>query len=145
MPFINNTHAHTLKTLRYSYIYTVNNLFTQAMNFGERLKKARIEKGLSKSDLAKSIGVHYSQIGRYEDKGAQPAADVLAKLANALEVSSDYLMNGSSDDLANSSLTDKELLNQFKAIEKLSDKDKGVVKVFLDAFITKNKLKQLAL
>jgi len=54
-------------------------------------------------------------------------------------------MNGTSDDLANSSLTDKELLNQFKAIEKLSDNDKSVVKVFLDAFITKNKLKQLAL
>jgi len=27
-------------------------------------------------------------------------------------------MSGSSDDLADSSLTDKELLNQFKAIEK---------------------------
>lgn len=115
------------------------------MSFSERLKKARLEKGFSKSDLAKEIGVHYSQIGRYEDKGAQPAADVLGKLANALEVSSDFLMNGSSDDMANSSLTDKELLNQFKAIEKLSDSDKSVVKVFLDAFITKNKIKQLAL
>ena len=87
------------------------------MSFSERLKKARLEKGFSKSDLAKEIGVHYSQIGRYEDKGAQPAADVLGKLANALEVSSDFLMNGSSDDMANSSLTDKELLNQFKAIK----------------------------
>jgi transcriptional regulator with XRE-family HTH domain len=115
------------------------------MSFSERLKKARLEKGFSKSDLAKEIGVHYSQIGRYEDKGAQPAADVLSKLANALEVSSDFLMNGTSDDMANNSLTDKELLNQFKAIEKLSDNDKSVVKVFLDAFITKNKIKQLAL
>jgi len=62
--------------------------------FNERLKKTRLEKGFSKSDLANKIGVHYSQIGRYEDKGAQPSADVLTKLANALEVSSDYLMNG---------------------------------------------------
>lgn len=54
-------------------------------------------------------------------------------------------MNGSSDDLADSTLTDKELLNQFKTIEKLSEKDKCVVKVFLDAFITKGKLKQLVL
>lgn len=115
------------------------------MSFSERLKKARLEKGYSKSDLAKQIGVHYSQIGRYEEKGAQPSADVLAKLANALEVTSDFLMNGTSDDLANSSLTDKELLNQFKIIEKLPESDKNVVKVFLDAFITKGKLKQLAL
>ena len=112
--------------------------------FNERLKKTRLEKGFSKSDLANKIGVHYSQIGRYEDKGAQPSADVLTKLANALEVSSDYLMNGTPDDLANSSLSDKELLNQFKIIEKLPEQDRSVVKIFLDAFITKGKLKQLA-
>lgn len=115
------------------------------MSFSERLKKARLAKGFSKSDLAKTINVHYSQIGRYEDKGAQPSADVLAKLANALEVTSDFLMNGSSEDLAGSNLIDKELLNQFKIIEKLPEDDKNVVKVFLDAFITKGKLKQLAL
>ena len=39
------------------------------MSFSERLKKARLEKGYSKSDLAKEINVHYSQIGRYEEKG----------------------------------------------------------------------------
>lgn len=89
--------------------------------------------------------MHYSQIGRYEEKGAQPSADILAKLANALEVTSDYLMNGTSDDLANSSLTDKELLNQFKMIEKMTEEKKSVVKIFLDAFITKDKIKQLAL
>jgi hypothetical protein len=56
-------------------------------------------KGFSKSDLVREIGVHYSQIGRYEEKCAQPSADVLVKLVNALEVFSDYLMNGTSDDL----------------------------------------------
>jgi hypothetical protein len=70
---------------------------------------------------------------------------ILAKLANALEVTSDFLMNGTSDDLANSSLTDKELLNQFKMIEKMTEEKKSVVKIFLDAFITKDKIKQLAL
>ncbi len=114
------------------------------MELGDRLKQLRLQKGLSKSDLAKEIGVHYSQIGRYEDKGARPSADILAKLANVLEVSSDYLMNGTSDDLAESSLTDKELLNQFKIIEKMPDDKKSVVKEFLDAFITKDKLRQLA-
>jgi len=54
-------------------------------------------------------------------------------------------MYGTSDNQANNSLTDKELLNQFKVIEKLPEQDKSVVKIFLDAFITKGKLKQLAL
>jgi len=115
------------------------------MEFSNRLKKARLEKNLSKSDLADKIGVHYSQIGRYEEKGALPSADVLANLANVLEVSSDFLMNGTSDDLANNTLTDKELLNQFKSIEKMNDTDKNVIKILIDAFITKAKIKQLVL
>jgi transcriptional regulator with XRE-family HTH domain len=115
------------------------------MSFAIRLKKARVDKGLSQTELASLVGIHYTQIGRYENKGSQPSADVLAKLANALEISSDFLMNGTSDDLAGNTLTDKELLNQFKIIEKLPEKDRSVVKVFLDAFITKGKLKQLAL
>lgn len=114
------------------------------MDFHQRLKQLRTEKGLSKGDLATLATVHYSQIGRYEEKGATPSADIMTKIANALGVSSDFLMNGSSDDLANSSLTDKELLNQFKAIEGMQEEDKTVIKTLIDAFITKKKIQQLA-
>jgi hypothetical protein len=58
----------------------------------------------------------FEYIDWYKKKGAQPLADILSKLANSLGVSSDFLTNGTSDDLAESSLTDKELLTQFKAI-----------------------------
>jgi len=47
--------------------------------------------------------------------------------------------------MTENSLTDKELLNQFIIIEKLPEYDITVVKVLLDAFITKGKLKQLSL
>jgi hypothetical protein len=47
--------------------------------------------------------------------------------------------------LADNSLSDEELLNQFKAIEKMQDNDKSVVKTLIDAFITKKKIQQLAL
>ncbi|QMU66638.1 MAG: helix-turn-helix domain-containing protein [Flavobacteriaceae bacterium] len=113
------------------------------MNFHQRLKKLRTQKSLSKSDLANKIGVHYSQIGRYEDKGSMPSADVMTKLANSLEVTSDFLMNGNTDEFAENSLTDKELLNLFKTIEKLPREDKSVVKIFLDAFITKKQIQQI--
>jgi len=52
--------------------------------------------------------------------------------------------NGSTDELAENTLNDKELLNQFKAIEKMNDNDKSVVKTLIDAFITKRKIQQLA-
>jgi transcriptional regulator with XRE-family HTH domain len=113
--------------------------------FATRLKKARIDKGLSKTELGEAISVHYSQIGRYEEKGASPNADVMTKLANVLGLSVDYLMNGSKNNLADDTLKDKELLNQFKTIEALPDTDKSVVKIFLDAFITKKLIQKLAL
>lgn len=69
----------------------------------------------------------------------------MAKVSNALGVSSDFLMSGCSDDLADSTLTDKELLNQFKAIEKMQENDKSLVKTLINAFITKKKIQQLAM
>ena len=58
------------------------------ISFAKRSKKIRQEKGFSQQDLAELAGVHYTQIGRYENKGANPASDVLAKIANALGVTS---------------------------------------------------------
>jgi transcriptional regulator with XRE-family HTH domain len=116
------------------------------MDFSSRLKQLRTDKGLSKLELSEIAQVHHVQIGRYENKGAMPSADVLAKLANALSVSTEYLLNGNKEDFANETLIDKELLNQFKSIEKLSDDKKHIVKELIDAFIFKSNLqKQLAL
>lgn len=115
------------------------------MSFAQRLKKTRIDKGLSQTELGTLAGIHYTQIGRYENKGSQPSAEVLSKLANALGVSSDFLTNGTTNEMAENTLSDKELLNQFKAVEQMDDKDKGVIKMLIDAFITKRKIQHLAL
>ena len=69
--------------------------------------------------------MHYTQIGRYESKGVKPSGEVLAKIANALGVTSDYLMSGSSQDQAEAALTDRELLNQFQKVEQLPQDKKG--------------------
>jgi len=65
-------------------------------------------------------------------------------MANVLEVSSDFLTNGSTEELAENTLNDKELLNQSMAIEKRPDNDKNIVKTLIDAFITKRKVQQMA-
>ncbi|HEY0655741.1 MAG TPA: helix-turn-helix transcriptional regulator [Chryseosolibacter sp.] len=111
------------------------------MSLSERLKEARTKKGLSQSDLAKKVKLHYTQIGRYENKGAQPSADILSKLADALDVTTDYLMSGSQDEMAEG-ISDKELMTQFKRIAKLPKEKKAIVKELLDAFLLKNDLKE---
>ena len=112
------------------------------MDFGSRLKQLRTDKGFSKLGLSEIAQVHHVQIGRYENKGAMPSTDALTKLANALNVSTEFLLNGTNEDFANEVLIDKELLNQFKSIEKFSEEKKHIVKELIDAFILKSNLQQ---
>lgn len=112
---------------------------------GERIIRLRKEKGFSQTELANLVGVSYAQIGRYETKGAQPAAEVLKKIADALCTTSDFLINGGTDEKALATLNDNELLQQFKEVDKMNNDDKATIKKLIDAFITKNKIKQLVL
>ena len=116
------------------------------MELQERLKQARNEKKISQQELAKLVGVHYTNIGRYERGEAVPSAHVLNKLAQSLDVTPDYLINGTLDDKADSSISDSELLIMFKKVEKLPAEKKRLVKEFLDSFLFKdNAQRQLAL
>ncbi len=112
------------------------------MEFKERLKQARVNKGLSQNQLAKEIGVHVTNISRYERGENRPTSDVLTKLANALDVTGDFLMDGSMDDKAQSAISDKELLSQFQKVSQLSNDKKLIVKELLDAFLIKTDLQQ---
>ena len=112
------------------------------MNIGDRIKKIRTSKGYTQTELANIVGLTYIQIGRYENDKSNPSSDVLQKLAQALDTTTDYLMNGNTEQVE-AQLADKELLKQFKAVEKLKDEDKHLVKTFIDAFITKRQLQAL--
>lgn len=111
------------------------------MTFAERLKKTRLDKGISQTDLGKAVGIHYTQIGRYENKGSQPSAEVLSKIADALDTSTDFLMYGSRDEIAGG-ISDKELVTQFKRITKLPEDRKFILKELIDAFLFKSEVQQ---
>lgn len=111
----------------------------------DRILDARKKKGVSQQDLGKAAKVHFSNIGKYERGEATPAADILNRIAKALEVSTDYLLNGTSHDKSADAINDEELLLQFRKVEQLPSDKKQLVKEFLDAFIFKSDLqKQLA-
>ena len=59
-------------------------------------------------------------------------------------MSSDYLLDGATDEAAKARFADRELLQQFQEVEQLPDEDKNVVKKLLDAFLTKKHLQALA-
>ena len=115
------------------------------MSIGTRIKELRTQKRLKQTELGAIVGLTYVQIGRYELGKAEPSSNMLSKLAKALDTTADYLVN---DDMSDASitaqLTDRELLKQFKEVELFSPEDKQVVKIFIDAFITKRHIQELA-
>jgi len=107
------------------------------MEFKDRLKQIRSSKKLSQNELAKLVEVHVTNISRYERGENKPTTQVLSKLANALDTTTDFLMSGSSDERANENISDKELLSLFKRVSSLSSDRKKIVKEFLEAFVFK--------
>ena len=114
------------------------------MAIGERIKELRTQKKLTQTELAKLVDLSYIQVGRYETQKSNPSADIIQRLALALDTTTDYLMKGKEDDAATAQLNDKELLKQFKQVELLNNEDKHLVKTFIDAFLTKRQIQQLA-
>lgn len=103
---------------------------------------ARKKKGISQQDLGAAAKVHFTNVGKYERGESVSAADILNRIAKALDVSTDYLLKGTLTDKIPDAITDEELLGQFRKVEGLPANKKKLVKEFLDAFIFKNDLQK---
>jgi transcriptional regulator with XRE-family HTH domain len=112
--------------------------------FAQRLRELRKQKNLSQTELGELASLHYTHIGRFERGASRPSVDTLKRLSDALGVSSDYLLDGATDEAAKARFEDRELLRQFQEIEHLPDEDKNVVKKLLDAFLVKKQLQAMA-
>lgn len=65
------------------------------MNFGERMKQIRKEKGLSQRELGEKIGVKQQTIAQYEALENAPKATSIERISEALGVSFHELLTGS--------------------------------------------------
>lgn len=68
---------------------------------GERLRKARIKKGLKQAEVAKRLGVTRSVISRYELGINDPPSENIIKLAEIYGVSPNYLLGFKEEKTAN--------------------------------------------
>ena len=132
--------------LLFAFNVNLNSLFTQKLfimdNIGKRIQELRKEKELSQTELADNVGVSYAQISRYENKGAQPPAEVLSKLATVLNTSVDYIIHGDSNAKAMATLKDAKLLTYFKEVEQLPEEEKGTILKVVAALIHEYKTQQ---
>jgi transcriptional regulator with XRE-family HTH domain len=94
--------------------------------FQARLRAARDLRGWSQSDLGSRAGMPSSSIAHFETGSRKPSFDTLRRLANALEVTTDYLL-GRVDDPALAEAGDP----LFRDVGKLTGGDRDLAKDFL--------------
>jgi transcriptional regulator with XRE-family HTH domain len=101
--------------------------------FRERLRTARELRSWSQSDLASRCGMPTSSVGHFEGGTRKPSFDNLRKLANALEVTTDYLL-GRVDDPGRAEAGDP----LFRDIGKLSGGDRDLARDFLQMLASRS-------
>lgn len=99
-------HSAGKKILLLYSLFTILKMLVMANKFGDNLKKIRVEKNVSQQELADLINTHSTHISRYERNLAAPSIDVVKKIAEALDVSTDTLIYGTQDEKVNNSLKD---------------------------------------
>jgi len=105
--------------------------------FQERLKAARELRKLNQSDLAARAGMPPSSIAHFESGSRKPSFDTLRRLANSLEVTTDFLL-GRVDDPGMAEGGDP----LFRDVGKLTAGDRELAKDFLKMLAERNQAKR---
>ena len=102
--------------------------------FQERLRAARELRKWNQGALAERAGMPPSSIAHFESGSRKPSFDTLRRLANALEVTTDYLL-GRVDDPSLAQAADP----LFRDVGKLTGHDRELAKDFLKMLADRNK------
>ena len=107
------------------------------MSFTARFVQLRRKHGLTQQQMADSVGIHITQVKRYESGEAQPSLDLLKKIALAFNVTADWLIfeDGERE-------PQNELKLKFEAITQMDEEEQRSIASLLDAMILKHQTKR---
>jgi len=106
------------------------------MALADNMMLLRKKKGISQAELGKMTGTSGDVIGRYERGDISPSIEAVAKIADALEVSVDYLIGKTKMEL------DKDTMRRFEDISSLSQENKNFVLNMIDMALRDFKTKK---
>ncbi len=106
------------------------------MALADNMMLLRKKKELSQAELGKMIGTSGDVIGRYERGDISPSIEAVAKIADALEVSVDYLIGKTKMEL------DKNTMRRIEDISTLSEENKSFLFNLIDMALRDLKTKK---
>jgi transcriptional regulator with XRE-family HTH domain len=107
------------------------------MNTGKIITQLRDQFNWSQSDLANKSDVSRVMIGKYERGEAVPSLDAAKKIADAFEVTLDYLV-GESKNIS----FDKKTLKRFEDLQLIDESKRNTLFDLIDTYIRDSKTRQ---
>jgi len=112
--------------------------------FGRRLAAFRKAAGYTQQELANETDVSRRMIAYYEGETKHPPTTLLPKLAEALSISTDMLLNTNGGGKTNPQQMSKRMRRKLQQIEKLEPNVKRQAMRLLDMFIEGEQRKRKA-
>lgn len=103
------------------------------MTFGQRLKRLRVESGLTQEELGKKIKLSKSNISKYESGDVEPNMQTIIEISRLFKCSTDFLLGATDDpgekakeneltfDIERLSIESKEELQKYVHLLKMKD------------------------
>ena len=112
--------------------------------FAKRMKEARLAKGFTQGRLAEICGLPPNALTKYENEVVVPSLETLKKIAEALEVSTDYFVFDHAKMEGLPKISDPALYEKYFVLENLGEEDRGTALSLLDALIARQRLREIA-
>ncbi|CAM1365933.1 putative PBSX repressor [Tenacibaculum sediminilitoris] len=107
------------------------------IDIANKITLLRKERGWSQTDLAKIIGSSREIISKYEKDSVMPSIEMAKKIADAFEVSLDYLVG-----VGLNASFDKKMLQRLEEVENLPEDERERIFHFIDLIIRDYKAKK---
>lgn len=100
------------------------------MKLGDKITELRKQKNFNREQLGKMVGTSGAMIGKYERNEMIPSVEMAKKIAQALDVSLDYL-TGDTTIL----VKDKKMIKRLEDIDSLDENTKNTLFQVIDTFL----------
>jgi transcriptional regulator with XRE-family HTH domain len=110
------------------------------MKTGDNIRRVRTAKGLSQKEVTINSGLDTAQYSRIENGKTDPSVSTLERIAKAMGVPiADFFTETGEQQEINT--LDKSLMEKVALIECLPEQEQQAIYTLLDAFVSKQKLK----
>jgi transcriptional regulator with XRE-family HTH domain len=97
----------------------------QLLLLADKIKNLRLQKGITQTELAKTLGLTRSSVNGWEMGLSVPSTQFIAELADIFSVSTGYLLGVENENaVCVDGLTEKEISTVLSVIECFKDKKK---------------------